>query len=129
CPKLFLTLSFLSLYQHVFCWGFYAHQVINHQAVFSLPPSMIVFYKANIEFITTHAVDPDKRRYMVDEEGPRHFIDLNRYGKYPFELLPRNWDAAVEVYGEDSLRQHGIVPWWIGIMMTRLTNAFREKNY
>lgn len=128
-PKLFLTLSLLLCYRQVFCWGFYAHQVINHQAVFSLPPSMIVFYKANIDFISTHAVDPDKRRYMIEAEGPRHFIDLNRYGSYPFELLPRNWDAAVELYGEDSLRQHGIVPWWINIMMARLTNAFRSKDF
>ncbi|MBS1751677.1 MAG: S1/P1 Nuclease [Bacteroidetes bacterium] len=128
-PKPVLILLLLLCYRQVFSWGFYAHQVINHQAVFSLPPSMIVFYKANIDFITTHAVDPDKRRYMIDEEGPRHFIDLNRYGNYPFDLLPRNWDAAVEVYGEDSLRRHGIVPWWINIMMARLTNAFREKDY
>jgi hypothetical protein len=124
-----LTCMMLLLCQQVFCWGFYAHQMINHQAVFSLPPSMMAFYKPNIDFLTVHAVDPDKRRYIVDAEGPRHFMDLNRYGSYPFDALPRNWDAAVEKYGEDSLRKHGIVPWWIHIMLARLTNAFRRKDH
>ena len=45
-----------------FCWGFYAHQKINYYAVFLLPPQMLVFYKTHIQFISEHAVDPDKRR-------------------------------------------------------------------
>lgn len=125
---LFLTILLL-LHQQLFCWGFYAHKVINHQAVFLLPPSMMVFYKPNIDFITEHAVDPDKRRYIVPEEGPRHFIDLNTYGVYPFSALPRKWNDAVQKLGEDSLYKHGIVPWWINTMLQRLTNAFMQKNY
>src|SRR3954470_5994158 len=60
---------------HGYCWGFFAHQKINYYAVFLLPPQMLIFYKAHIDFIHDHAVDPDKRRYMVSAEGPRHFID------------------------------------------------------
>ncbi|MFT3703918.1 MAG: zinc dependent phospholipase C family protein [Agriterribacter sp.] len=127
--RILLSIALIAIHQYVFCWGFYAHQVINHQAVFLLPPSMMVFYKPHIDFITLHAVDPDKRRYIVAEEGPRHFIDLNRYGIYPFEALPHNWNAAIEKYSEDSLFMHGIVPWWINIMVDRLTVAFRQKNY
>ena len=63
-----------------FCWGFFAHQEINHYAVFLLPPQMMVLYKPNIDFITIHAVDPDKRRYAVAAEGPRHYIDIDHYG-------------------------------------------------
>jgi len=33
---------------------------------------MMWLYKPQIEFLTEHAVDPDKRRYAVPEEGPRH---------------------------------------------------------
>ena len=68
--KLFIF-SFLSLISlQCFCWGFYAHKKINYYAVFLLPPEMMVLYKANIDFITEHAVDPDKRRYAVPVEGP-----------------------------------------------------------
>ena len=112
-----------------YCWGFYAHQKINYYAVFLLPPEMMVLYKPNISFLSEHAIDPDKRRYAVPEEGPRHYIDIDHYGTYPYPNLPRRWKDAVEKFGEDSLKQHGIVPWHVQNMLYRLTDAFKEKNY
>lgn len=73
-----------------FCWGFYAHKKINYYAVFLLPPEMILFYKPHIEFITEHAVDPDKRRYAIAAEGSRHYIDIDYYGEFPFRNYPGN---------------------------------------
>lgn len=89
---------------------------------------MLVFYKNNIDFLTEHAVDPDKRRYAVKDEGPRHYIDINYYGDYPYDSLPRKWNDAVTKYSEDSLMAYGIVPWHVQVMLGRLTNAFKEKN-
>ncbi len=109
-------------------WGFWAHKRINRLAVFTLPPEMIVFYKDNIEYISEHAVDPDKRRYATVDEAPRHFIDIDRYGVYPFEELPRRWFDAVDKFSEDTLKAHGIVPWHIELMLQRLTNAFKDRN-
>ena len=111
-----------------FCWGFYGHQKINYQAVFLLPPQLLAFYKQHIQFVSEHAVDPDKRRYAVEEEGPRHYIDIDHYGNYPYDSLPRHWNDAVAKYSEDTLQQYGIVPWWIQVMQARLTEAFKEKN-
>jgi hypothetical protein len=73
-------------------------------------------------------VDPDKRRYAVKEEGPRHYIDIDHYGSFPFDSLPRKWNDAVAKFGEDTLQKHGIVPWWLQTMQYRLTTAFKEKN-
>lgn len=128
--KYFFCIVFLLLgtTQTCYCWGFYAHRQINYYAVFLLPPEMIAFYKKHISFLADHAVDPDKRRYAVAEEGPRHFIDIDHYGQYPYSALPRSWEAAVEKYGEDSLVKYGIGPWWISKMQGRLTKAFIEKN-
>ena len=39
-------------------WGFFGHRLINHHAVFLLPPEMLVLYKAHIGFLAEHAVDP-----------------------------------------------------------------------
>jgi hypothetical protein len=89
---------------------------------------MMVFYKQHIGFLSEHAVDPDKRRYAVKEEGPRHFIDVDHYGSYPFTALPRNYDSAVAKFSADSVHANGIVPWWVQTMLYRLTNAFKEKN-
>lgn len=108
-----------------FCWGFYGHRLINYQAVFLLPPEMISFYKPNIEFISSHAVDADKRRYAVADEGPRHYIDIDRYAGMD---IPKSWSEAVAKFTEDTLKAHGIVPWWIQVMLARLTKAFSEKN-
>jgi hypothetical protein len=122
------ALFFIALWQTAFCWGFYAHQKINFQAVFLLPPEMMVFYKQNISFLSEHAVDPDKRRYAVAEEGPRHYIDIDHYGIYPFDSLPRKWNDAKAKFGEAELQQHGILPWWFQTMQYRLTQAFKEKD-
>lgn len=122
---LFFCLSF-SLQSY--CWGFYGHKKINYYAVFLLPPEMMQLYKPNIDFITGHAVDPDMRRYAIVQEGPRHYIDIDHYGSYPYNDLPRKWNDAVAKFTEDSLMQNGIVPWWVQTMLYKLTDAFKEKN-
>lgn len=109
-------------------WGFYAHKKINRLAVYSLPPEMFGFYKKHIQFITTHAVDPDARRYVVEGEAPRHYIDIDVYGDSAVFKMPRRWSDAVAKYSEDTLRAYGIVPWHIQIVKHRLTEAFEEKN-
>lgn len=126
--KIITSFLFLSLSLNCFCWGFFAHRKINHYAVFLLPPEMMVLYKPHIDFLAEHAVDPDKRRYAVPEEGPRHYIDIDHYGNYPYDALPRKWSDAVAKYSEDTLNQYGIVPWWLQTMLFRLTDAFKEKN-
>jgi hypothetical protein len=89
---------------------------------------MISFYKTNIQFITDHAPDPDKRRYVFAEEGPRHFLDIDHYGSMPFNNLPHKWQEAVNKYSEDTLETYGIVPWWVNVMYLRLVQAFKTKD-
>jgi hypothetical protein len=79
-------------------WGFFGHRRINRMAVFTLPPEMIGFYKRNIEFVTEHAVDPDKRRYATKHEAVRHYIDIDHWGSYPFTEVPRNWTDVMMHY-------------------------------
>lgn len=109
-------------------WGFYAHQQINRLAVFTLPVEMIAFFKKHIVFLTDNAVNPDKRRYAVVGEAPRHFIDLDAYADTSFTTLPRFYKEAVNRYGEDTLALHGIVPWQIQLTKYQLTEAFKQRN-
>lgn len=69
-------------------------------AVFTLPPDLIKFFRKHIEYISDHSVDPDKRRYAVPLEGPRHFMDLDNYGKFPFDNVPRDWENFVGRYSD-----------------------------
>lgn len=89
---------------------------------------MLVFYKANLSFLSDHAVDPDKRRYVLNGEGPRHYINLDHYGPYPFDSLPRRWNEAVARYSEDPLQRYGIATWWLHVMQHRLVAAFKERR-
>ena len=100
-------------------------------AVFTLPPELFHFYKANIDYITDHAVDPDKRRYINKEEACRHYIDIDHYyveDSNVFQVMPRKWKLAIQKYSEDTLKEYGIVPWHIQTMKYRLQKAFEEKN-
>jgi hypothetical protein len=112
-------------------WGFFGHKRINRIAVFTLPQEMFGFYKDHIEYLTEHAVDPDKRRYAVEGEAQCHYIDLDHYykpGENPFTIMPRRWYDAVAKFTEDTLQTYGIVPWHINVMKLKLQKAFETKN-
>jgi len=81
-------------------WGFWAHRRINRLAVFTLPPEMIVFYKRHLEYITEHAVDPDKRRYATRFEAVRHYIDIDHWGTFPFDNIPRGWTETLAKFSD-----------------------------
>jgi hypothetical protein len=109
-------------------WGFFGHKQINRMAVFTLPYEMSGFYKKHIDYLTEHAVDPDKRRYAVEDEAARHYIDIDHYGEHAFDSVPRYWKKAVEKYTEDTLKAYGINPWHVEKMMYRLTEAFKRED-
>ncbi|HEY8400431.1 MAG TPA: zinc dependent phospholipase C family protein, partial [Cytophagaceae bacterium] len=82
----------------------------------------------HIDYITLQAVNPDKRRYIIENEAPRHYIDLDVYGAYKDSLKFLSWKQAIEKFTEDTLMAHGIVPWYISFLTGHLTDAFREKD-
>ena len=121
-----VLIGFLSLF--LSSWGFFGHRQINRLAVFTLPPDMIGFYKKNIQYLTDAAVNPDRRRYAVVEEAPRHYIDIDHYGDSALYKIPRFWKDAAEKYSEDTLKAYGINPWHVNVMFYRLRDAFMAKD-
>ncbi len=126
--KILLIVAFLNASAIVMCsthnnyppaWGFFGHRLINKMAVFTLPPPLIDFYKIHIGYLIEHSVDPDKRRYATKWEAPRHFIDLDMYGEFPFENLSRTWPEFIATradvwllhQGKDSVRLFGNGVW------------------
>ncbi|MCD8741921.1 zinc dependent phospholipase C family protein [Mucilaginibacter roseus] len=109
-------------------WGYYAHHRINRMAVLALPKGMATFYKANIDFITEHAITADKRRYVDSAEIPRHFFNADRYGKAPFKTIPRKWKDFEKRYTRDTMLKHGILPWTIQQRYYWLVKAFKEHD-
>lgn len=105
-------------------WGFFGHETINRIAVFTLPDEMIGFYKHHIRYLVEASVNPDRRRYAVKEEAPRHYIDLDGYTDSTATQLPKFWKQAVEQLTEDTLVAHGIVPWHVNRVVAQLREAF-----
>ena len=123
-----IIIFFIPNSQPAYSWGFFAHKKINRMAVFTLPPEMITFYKKHIDYISEHAVDPDKRRNASVDEAPRHYIDIDHYGAHPFDSVPKYWKDAVKKFTEDTLNAYGIVPWYIEKMLYRLQQAFTNED-
>ncbi|MDI1234817.1 MAG: zinc dependent phospholipase C family protein [bacterium] len=127
----FFVITILSLSSlNLNAWGFYGHKKINEIAIYTLPKPLFAFYKLNAKYITEHAVDADKRRYIVEDEACRHYLDGDFY-EYaaPIDTIPQFYKDAILKYGEDTVKAHGIVPWHIQTMMFRLTEAFKNKDY
>lgn len=126
--RIILSITGICLIMLCSSWGFFAHYRINRLAIFTLPKAMAGFYKANIGYITEHAVSADKRRYVDSSEAPRHFFDADRYGKKPFEVMPKKWKDAVIKYSKDTIIKYGTVPWTIQYQYYRLVRAFKAHD-
>ena len=110
-------------------WGFYAHRKINNLAVYTLPPELFGFYKAHIKEITKRATAADERRGMLPNEAAKHYLDADHYEhSCPLDSIPHEWNDAIAMYTEDTLKSYGIVPWNIDFVMHLLTEAFKEKD-
>jgi hypothetical protein len=116
------------LYKVAFSWGFWAHKEINRQAIVSLPSPLQQFFSANAEYLVDHSIDADQRRFKDTEEQYYHYIDIDRYGEYPFPELPREHAEAVKKFGADSLKKNGLLPWRIAEITGRLEKAMKEGN-
>lgn len=107
-------------------WGFFGHRKINELAIYTLPPELGKFYKSQANKIIELATAPDQRRYVIPEEGAKHYIDLDLYDSLS---LPKYWNQAVDTYGEELLRSRGIVPWNTYLVYHQLVKAMSEHNY
>jgi hypothetical protein len=108
-------------------WGFEAHAFIMGRAIELLPAEIRPFFAANRTFLVEHTIDPDLWRSAgFSEEPPRHFIDIDAYGAYPFAALPRDYDAAVKRYGLETLTKNGLLPWRSAEVWGWLRRAFEQ---
>lgn len=125
---LYITALFFSVHA---CWGFSPHKRINAEAVYLLPKPVFQFYKKHKDYLSEHAIDPDKRRHSVVGEAEKHFIDLDQYGSSLSEVeesIELSWTCAVEKFTEDTLREHGIGPWNALWSYHSLVKAFEEND-
>jgi hypothetical protein len=110
-------------------WGRNAHRLIINKAVDTLPADIRPFFEANRGLLMQHVTDPLDTLAKNPAERRNDFIALDKYGRFPFEALPRNYKAAVTKFGKIKLDANGLLPWQIGVYSERLTNAFKAGKW
>lgn len=124
-----LLLACLACPAPVDAWGFEAHRFIMDRAIGLMPPGLRPFFEARRTFLVEHTVDPDLWRTAGwQAEPPRHFLDMDAYGPYPFKDLPHDEAAAVQQRGRDFVDKNGTLPWRTTEIYGKLVEAFRQTT-
>src|SRR5678816_4043464 len=109
---LFALAALVALPSSASAWSMEVHKLILAKAIPLLPPEIRPFFEKYQTSIVEHAVDPDLWRTVGwVEEPPRHFVDMDSYGPYPFKELPHVYDEAVKRYGLEFVQKNGTLPW------------------
>jgi hypothetical protein len=124
-----LALIWLLVPRTAFAWGENADRLIANKAVDTLPPEMQQFFSANRQYLVAHVTDPAEAAGQDAPAARNGFIRLDHYGQFPFDKLPRSYDAAVRKYGHRTINEYGLLPWQIGLYSQKLTDALRARDW
>jgi hypothetical protein len=110
-------------------WGPKAHRLANDWAVETLSPEIRGFFQAYRQYLVEHANDPDEWIKKDRYESMRHYIYLDRYGRFPYLTLPHSYKEARQRLGSSRMARNGVLPWQIGEYSLRMTNALKIGNW
>jgi hypothetical protein len=106
-------------------WGRNAQKLIVNQAIDTLPDDVRAFFDANRALLLHHVTDPLDELVTTPAEKRNDHLYLDKYGHFPFDLLPRDYKAALEKYGKSKLQANGVLPWQIGVYSAKLTEDMK----
>jgi hypothetical protein len=110
-------------------WGFSAHKFITDRAIDLLPQEIRPFFDKYRVTIVEHSIDPDTYRTVGwVAESPRHFLDMDAWGPFPFTAIPHDYKEAVAKRGEAFVLKNGTLPWRAEDMYDRLVESFRQVD-
>ncbi|MGH9432300.1 MAG: hypothetical protein ACRD3T_12235 [Terriglobia bacterium] len=112
-----------------YAWGPTAHRLTTTWAIQTLPAEIRGYFEANRAFLVDHSSDPEawikKDRY----ERARQYIDLDRYGRFPYSELPHGLVEARRKFGSGKVTHNGTLPWQIGEFSLRLTQDMQQQKW
>jgi hypothetical protein len=110
-------------------WGRNANKLVVNKAVDTLPPDIRDFFESNRALLSQHVTDPLDNIEKTAAERHNHFLYLDKYGRFPFDALPRNYKAAVTKFGKTKLQANGLLPWQIGVYSQKLTEDMKSGHW
>lgn len=109
----------------IYAWGGNGHKVVLNQAIDTVPADLRAYLESNRTFLLLHVTDPLDAEVKTPAAKHNHFIRLDKYGRFPFEALPRSYKAAVSKFGKSKIESNGLLPWEIGVYSQKLTEAMK----
>lgn len=109
-------------------WGLLLHQEINRAAATMVPDDMAA-WRAYADLLGRHGADPDFWKETDPDEGPRHYLDFEAFGKGSISELDRDQPCVVLEHGQSRTDPRGTVPWTIRDVQARLTEAMRRQDW
>jgi hypothetical protein len=110
-------------------WGNSAQRMIVSHAVDTLPNDIRYFFEANRGYLIDHVDDPLDLIDKHPTQRLNHFIELDKYGKWPYTALPRSYQAALVKYGKSKIDSTGLLPWAIGVYSQKLTEDMKSGRW
>jgi hypothetical protein len=110
-------------------WGNSAQRMIVSHAVDTLPNDIRYFFEANRGYLVDHVDDPLDLIDKHPTQRLNHFIELDKYGKWPYTALPRSYQAALAKYGKSKIDSTGLLPWAIGVYSQKLTEDMKSGRW
>ncbi len=138
---LVFSLALVLNFKNANSWGFEAHKKITELAINLILnldnfkgltqeqlKSLKEFLSENKDIIIERCIEPDMVRDEDKDEQYNHFIDIDRYGKYPFDELPREKARAIEKFGLETVKKNGFLPWRIAEFSDSLKMAVNKND-
>lgn len=112
-----------------FAWGNNGQKLVVNNAIETLPPEIRGFFEANRRFLVQHVGEPLELVEKNPAEKHNGYIFLDKYGKFPYDALPRSYKAALAKFGKSKLEANGLLPWQIGVYSAKLTEAMKAGHW
>jgi hypothetical protein len=132
CRAILLFLLAVGLFvfpRHALAWGRSAHKLVLNQAIDTLPLDIRSFFDAKRSVLLEHVNDPIEEVAQSPAEKRNNHIFLDKYGRFPFEALPRSYKLALEKFGKSKLQANGLLPWQIGVYSQKLTEDLKDGHW
>jgi hypothetical protein len=124
-----VTVSVALLPTGAYAWGSNGQRVVVNQAIDTLPADLRAYFESQRSFVVQHVTDPLDAEAKTPTERHNHFIRLDKYGRFPFDALPRSYKAAVNKFGKSKIDANGLLPWEIGVYSQKLTEAMKLGHW
>lgn len=112
---------------NAFAWGGRVHIDINRAAAMNVPDDMAA-WRRYATILSRESIRPDLWKGADDTEGPRHYLDAERYQPVALTNLPEDHAKVRALTGGDAA-ENGILAWVIMDVENKLTQAMASNDW